>query len=224
MTLRVLLEHPGVVVIDKPPGLPVIPGRTPGPTVRAALEAQLGRAVWVVHRLDRDTSGALAFALDAQTHRELNQAFEQGRVQKRYLALVEGRLEREQRFEQGLVKIRGGRVRVTREGEQGLSAVTVVRPREVLPTATVVEAEPLTGRTHQIRVHLAAAGHPLVVDHQYGETTPVGPLARTPLHAERLVLPLSTGSVEVLAPLPDDFAEAVTLMRARTVAPAPAAP
>lgn len=220
MTLRVLVEHPRVVVIDKPPGVPVIPGRTPGPTVRSELEAQLGRPVWVVHRLDRDTSGALAFALDADTHRELNQAFEQGRVKKRYLALVRGRVERELRLEQGLVKIRGGRVRVTKPGEQGLAAVTVVRPQELLPDATLVEAEPLTGRTHQIRVHLAAAGHPLVVDHQYGDETPLGPLARTPLHAERLTLPLSSGALEVHVPPPADFTEALALLR--NVAPGPA--
>ena len=222
MNLKVLLERPGFVAIDKPPGLPTIPPRNSkdGPScARALLEAQLKRPVWVVHRLDRDTSGVLLFALDAQTHRRLSMAFEGGEIKKRYLALVEGRLEQEQLLSQALVEARRSRMRVAREGEAGKPSQTRVRPRTLFKAATLVEAEPLTGRTHQIRVHLTAAAHPLLFDHQYGRKDPVTAkqlggaeetiiLQRTPLHAERLEI----DGIVIEAPLPDDIAAALKLL------------
>lgn len=226
--LRVLFEGAGLLVVDKPAGVLVIPGRSEdaGPALREQLEAQLKRKVWVVHRLDRDTSGALMFALDAAVHRTLSVAFEEGRVHKRYLALVEGRVEAAQRVELAIAAGRKGRMRPVRPGEEGKPSVTLVRPVERFAKASLVEAEPLTGRTHQIRVHLTALGHPLVVDHQYGRDAaltaadlggegaePV--LARTPLHAARLEWPelpgVTAGTVE--SPLPQDMARALALLR-----------
>jgi tRNA pseudouridine32 synthase/23S rRNA pseudouridine746 synthase/23S rRNA pseudouridine955/2504/2580 synthase len=219
--LTLLLAEGPVVVVDKPAGAPVIPGREgeTGESVRARLEAQLGRRVFVVHRLDRDTSGALVFALTAPAHRALSMAFEEGRVRKRYLALVAGALEGERTVEAPLVPARRGRMRVARPGEEGKPSTTRVRPLEALPggEATLVEAEPLTGRTHQIRVHLLSLGHPLLVDHQYGrpEAWGGGLLARTPLHAARLEVPALEGlpPLSVEAPLPADMAAALTRLR-----------
>ncbi|MCI0572647.1 MAG: RNA pseudouridine synthase [Myxococcaceae bacterium] len=217
--LRLLHADPRLVVVDKPAGLPVIPGRgeEAGPSVRELLEAQLGRRVWVVHRLDRDTTGVLVFALDADAHRALNLAFEGSKVHKRYLALVTGRLEGPRTVDVPLVPARRGRMRPARPGEEGKPSITRLSPVEHLPGATLVEAEPLTGRTHQIRVHLRTVGHPLLVDHQYGEPGPWrgGVLARTPLHAARLELP-ATGGLPALtleAPLPDDMEAALRGLR-----------
>src|SRR5262249_37905722 len=114
--LRLLHAGEHVVAVDKPAGVPVIPGRDggDGPSVRALLEAQLGRRVWVVHRLDRDTSGVLVFALDADAHRELNLAFEAGRVRKAYLALAAGTLEGPRTVDVPLVPARRGRMRPAR--------------------------------------------------------------------------------------------------------------
>lgn len=222
--IPILLEREGLVVVDKPPGISVIPGRgsAEGPSLRERIEAQLGRKVWVVHRLDRDTSGALVFALDAETHRVLSVAFEAGQVKKRYLALVEGRLEAPQRIELALVPARRGRMRPVKPGEVGKESTTLVRPLERFTGSTLLEAEPLTGRTHQIRVHLRSIGHPLLVDHQYGRSEPfVGPqgghlLARTPLHACRVEWPtlpsLAGGGVD--APLAPDMERAVRSLTA----------
>ena len=110
-------------------------------------------------------------------------------------------------------------MRVAREGEVGKPSQTAIKPRALFPNASLVEAEPLTGRTHQIRVHLQAAGHPLLFDHQYGRKTPLTArelggegeaviLKRTPLHAERLVV----DGVAIEAPLPDDIAAALALL------------
>lgn len=218
--LRVLHAAGSLVVVDKPAGVPVIPGRgeEAGPSVRGWLEAQLGRRVWVVHRLDRDTTGVLLFALDPDAHRTLNLAFEAGRVRKRYLALVDGVLEGEHTVDVPLVPARRGRMRAARPGEEGKPSTTRVRALEVLPGATLVEAEPLTGRTHQIRVHLLSLGHPLLVDHQYTRPGPWGGgvLTRTPLHASRLELPAEggLGPLTLEAPLPADMAAALERLRA----------
>jgi tRNA pseudouridine32 synthase/23S rRNA pseudouridine746 synthase len=229
---RILFEGGGVLVVDKPPGVPVIPGRDGGPSLREALEAERGQKVFVVHRLDRDTSGALVFALNAGAHRALSVAFETGKVRKRYLALVEGRVEAPSLVDAPLVAGRKGRMRVARPGEpEAKASRTRVRPVETFLQASLVEAEPLTGRTHQIRVHLLSLGHPLLVDHQYGRDTPLTEkalggegeavvLARTPLHAARVEWPALPGveARAVEAPLPADMLRARELLR-RTNAP-----
>jgi len=226
--VRILFEGAGLLVVDKPAGMLVIPGRGEGgPSLRELLEAKRGRKVFVVHRLDRDTSGVLVFALDAERHRTLSMAFESGQVHKRYLALVEGRVEVPQLIDAALAPARKGRMRVARPGEEGKPSRTRVRPVETFAHASLVEAEPLTGRTHQIRVHLLHMGHPLLFDHQYGRDTPLtekdlggvgdaAVLARTPLHAARIEWPALPGvearTVEAL--LPEDMARAAALLRA----------
>ena len=183
--------------------------------------------MWIVHRLDRDTSGVLLLALDADAHRAASQAFESGRVQKRYLALVWPALETAVRIEAPLVPARRSRSRVARPGEEGKTAVTELRPLETHPPVQLVEAVPLTGRTHQIRVHLRHAGAPLLVDPQYGRPEPVTRahlggrgdgvlLGRTPLHAARVILPASDGlpAVDVSAPLPADMAAVLAAVSA----------
>jgi tRNA pseudouridine32 synthase/23S rRNA pseudouridine746 synthase/23S rRNA pseudouridine955/2504/2580 synthase len=226
--LRVLFEGAGLLAVDKPAGMLVIPGRGEGsgPSLREVLEAKLGRKVFVVHRLDRDTSGVVVFALAPEQHRTLSMAFESGKVRKRYLALVEGRLEAPRLVDAALVPARKGRMRVARPGEEGKDSRTRVRPVEVFTAASLVEAEPLTGRTHQIRVHLLSQGHPLLVDHQYGRDEPLtakelggegeeAVLARTPLHAARLEWPALPGvEARVLeSSLPEDMARTVELLR-----------
>ena len=230
--IPVLWSGAGLVAVDKPPGVPVIPGRTEGagPPLRARLEAQLGGPVWVVHRLDRDTSGVLLFALDAATHRAASLAFEQGRAEKVYLALVSPPLRGPLRVDAPLVPARRARMRVARPGEEGKPAVTELSPLETFGDVSLVEARPTTGRTHQIRVHLRHAGAPLLVDPQYGRAEPVTErvlggdsdavvLDRTPLHAARLVLPASEGlpALDVCSPLPPDMARAAALLRQRMV-------
>ena len=226
--VRVLLEEAGLLAVDKPAGMLVIPGRGEGsgPSLREVLEERLGRKVYVVHRLDRDTSGVLVFALEPETHRTLSMAFESGRVRKRYLALVEGRVEAPRVVDAALVPARKGRMRLTRPGEEGKPSRTRVRPVETFAAASLVEAEPLTGRTHQIRVHLLSEGHPLLVDHQYGRAEPLKAkdlggegeavvLARTPLHAARLEWPALPGveARTLEAPLEGDMARALELLR-----------
>jgi tRNA pseudouridine32 synthase/23S rRNA pseudouridine746 synthase/23S rRNA pseudouridine955/2504/2580 synthase len=228
--VSVLHRGRGYVAVDKPAGMTVIPGRGEQrtPSLVEHLERQLGARLWIVHRLDRDTSGVALFALDAAAHRTLSMAFEAGRVEKRYLALVRGELSEPLDLSTHLAPARRGRMRPVRPGEEGKPARTLIRPLERFgPRATLVEAQPLTGRTHQIRVHLLAAGHPLLVDHQYGQKGPIREsdlagageavvLARTPLHAAHLRLAQLPGidDAEIHSPLPPDMERAIELLRA----------
>ena len=225
-SIPVLWRGGGLLAVDKPAGVLVVPGRRDGASLRAQLEATLGHPLWVIHRLDRETSGVLLFALDAATHRAASAAFEAGLARKTYLALVSPPLDAPTLVEVPLLPARRGRTRLARPGESGKAAQTRLRPRESYPRGGLVEAQPLTGRTHQIRLHLQAAGSPLLVDRQYGrpqaltETALGGSgervvLARTPLHASHLVLEGGgiLPAVDVEAPLPEDMRAALALLR-----------
>ncbi|MGQ0508464.1 MAG: RluA family pseudouridine synthase [Myxococcaceae bacterium] len=206
----ILFEGDGWLVVDKPAGVLVIPGRAQGtPSLREQLEAERKQKIFVVHRLDRDTSGVLVFALNAEVHRELSMALEAGEAEKTYLALVEGALTEPMTVNAALTAGRKGRMRVARGGEEGKASITQLRPVESLRNATLVEVKPKTGRTHQIRVHLQSIGHPLIFDPQYGKDEPVAGLSRTPLHAAELRM---AGRV-FTAPLPSDLAQALTQLR-----------
>ncbi len=217
MALEVLFTKGGLVAVAKPPGLLVIPGRAPEDQVcaRDLLSAQLGQRVWVCHRIDRDTSGVVLFATDESAHRSASMAFEQGLAKKKYLALVEGVVSGPLDLQQPLIEGRKGKMRLAFPGEAGKDSRTLVKPIETFKTATLVECEPLTGRQHQIRVHLKASGHPLLFDHQYGrkEALVLGEftLDRTPLHAASLVI--ESLGVVVEAPLPDDFGKVISALR-----------
>lgn len=233
--LRVLHQGEGYVAVEKPPGLLVIPGRgeESGPSAREFLEAQLGQKVFVVHRLDKDTSGVLLFALEAAAHRTLSMAFEAGRVEKHYLALAVGNLAEPLDVKTPLAPARRGRMRPAKPGEDGKAALTLLRPLEHFGLATLVDAQPLTGRTHQIRVHLLSVGHPLLVDPQYGGRpkelserdlgggSDAVVLTRTPLHATRVTLPALEGirAVTLESPAPDEMAAALALLRSQTARP-----
>ncbi len=217
MTLEVLFTKGGLVAVAKPPGLLVIPGRSPEDQVcaRDLLSTQLGQRVWVCHRIDRDTSGVVLFATDEKAHRAASMAFEQGLAKKKYLALVEGVIDAPLDLQQPLIEGRKGKIRLAFHGEAGKDSRTLVKPVEAFKAATLVECEPLTGRQHQIRVHLKASGHPLLFDHQYGRKEPMVlgnfTLDRTPLHAGSLVI--ESLGVDVTAPLPEDLLEAIAALR-----------
>ncbi len=226
--LAILFEDEHVLAVDKPPGRLVIPGRSgPERTLQEELQQSHGR-LWIVHRLDRGTSGVLLFARSAAAHRELNLAFDRQQIAKRYLAIVRGAPQGELHVEVPIAPARRGRMRPARRGDdRGKAAATDVAvmerfsPRRGLPALALVEVRPRTGRTHQIRVHLAAAGFPLAVDPDYGDPEPLVDdagrilLARTPLHASRLELqhPASGRRLAIEAPLPPDLEAVLALAR-----------
>jgi RluA family pseudouridine synthase len=229
--LRVLHRDGLVLAIDKPAGLSTTPGRGhEGEPALSQLVREIAADAFPVHRLDRDTSGVVLFGLGAEAHRALNAAFELRRAEKVYFALVRGDLAAEKRCDGALVEGRRGTMRVARPGEEALEARTDVAPLERFGGFTACACRPRTGRTHQVRVHLAALGHPLAVDPRYGDAGPLlrsdlhpgaarptgVALGRTPLHASSLRVPHPSGRGFLLveAPLPLDLAEAIDLLRA----------
>lgn len=198
MNLRVLFDEDGVVVVDKPPGLEST-GRTPDDPggVQHHLQQQLRRRVWLVHQLDRDTSGVLVFVRKRSLVAVLSERSRvAGGADKRYLAVARGRLEGTT-VDAALAYERSLRRWVVRA--DGKSARTTFVARAVGGDATLVEATLHTGRTHQIRVHAAHLGHPLLGERRYADCTRA---PRQALHAWRLRL--SDGrSFE--APIPEDF-------------------
>ena len=186
---RLLLEDEQLLAVDKPPGRLVIPGRMAGePSLREELSARHG-PLWVVHRLDRGTSGVLLFARTAAAHRDLNMQFERGEPGKVYLALVAGRPPDRFERDDGVAPARKGRMKPVPLGDpRGKPARTAFRVLE--------RFEPRGG-----------AG-PLAD----GEGRPV--LARTPLHAASLTLRHPLGpSLTIEAPLPADLATALAALR-----------
>ncbi|AKU91296.1 RluA family pseudouridine synthase [Vulgatibacter incomptus] len=219
--MEILFEDDDLVAVDKPAGIPVIPGRNGGESLRDRLEAERGAKIWVVHRLDAGTSGALVFAKNAAAHRALSLAFEGREVEKRYLAIVEGEPAGDElRIDVPLHAARKGRMRPARPDEADAKpSVTDVRVLERLGSFSLVEARPLTGRQHQIRVHLKSIGHSLAVDPAYGSRErlelPGAKLERTPLHAARLSLPHPKGGrrLVVEAPLATDLTTFLDALR-----------
>ena len=218
--LTILFADADMVVVDKPAGMPTVPApdAPPGACVRKVLERQMGAAVWVVHRLDRDTSGVLLFARTADAHRRFCLAFEERRVRKAYVALTMGApVERAGRITTPLHPARRGKVRPATPGEAGAwNTVTrfVVRKRWSRGQAVValIDAHPETGRHHQIRAHLRSIGTPVLFDPLYGSRPASeldgAPASRLALHASRLLVPAdgtSGGFQAFEAPLPADL-------------------
>ena len=204
---RVLHDADGILVLEKPAGLPTVPYRLGEREhcLRAWAERQLGARVFVVHRLDKDTSGLVTFARDADTHRRLSQAFEQRRVTKIYFAAVLGHVaQASATIDAPLREFGSGRVAVDPRGKASVTRYTL---RERLRDADLLRVELLTGRRHQIRVHLFHLGHPLLGDPLYGQPRPVGGAGRLLLHAGELTIPSAAGApLRFESAPPEDFA------------------
>jgi 23S rRNA pseudouridine1911/1915/1917 synthase len=170
----------------------------------------------IVHRLDAGTSGLLVVAKDDDTHRALQILLGRHQVERRYLALVRGRVADPAFTVEAPLGRRGARVVIRRSS--GVEAATSFEVRELFPSATLLEARPRTGRTHQIRVHLAAIGHPILGDRRYGgggdDASRLG-LDRPFLHAGGLsfVHPATGRRVSVDEPLPEDLRPALDRAR-----------
>ena len=213
-TPTILYEDGEALVIDKPGGLPIERPRKGGPSMEDHLDAlRLGfqRAPAPVHRIDTDTSGCLLLARNPKALKRFAQAFEQRRVEKRYLGIVAGEVTGDEgTIELALAKIssaeKGWRMIPARKGKP---SVTHWRRLAVQGDHTLVEFRPETGRTHQLRVHAASGlGFPLLGDPVYGD----GPkhsegAPRTMLHAAGLAVQRDgKPPIEAVAPLPPEFA------------------
>lgn len=213
--LAILWENPRFVAVNKPAGLLSVPssaGREPS-VLKVLARMYPRRSHLAVHRIDRDTSGVLLVARDADAHRAANRWFEKHLIKKEYLALVGGHS-----------RLPAFRVNRPIEGKPSLTQVSVVeRFGNAGPSAAfLARARIATGRRHQIRIHLQAEGFPILGDTKYGGARTHAGLEfpRFALHAERLALPaeaedfgVSARDREFVAPLPGDFSEWLAWLR-----------
>ncbi len=229
----VLLEDDHIVVLDKPAGLLVVPDRfDPDVPNLASLFRSGGEKVFTVHRLDKDTSGCIVFAKTAEAHAFLNAEFESHTVVKRYAAICRGSLADETGVIDLPIGEDRGRHAMRVDRKKGKESRTEFSVTERFQGFTLVEARPMTGRTHQVRVHMMALGHPIVSDPLYGDGEPFflsrtkrnyrkgkkvekPLLSRTALHAESLVVrhPVTHEEIIVSSPFHKDMRSVVRMLR-----------
>ncbi len=224
MPLEVVYQDADLLVVDKPAGLTVHPG--PGHPRHTLVNAILALCSdlsgiggelrpGIVHRLDKDTSGLMMVAKNDAAHQSLSRQLKEREVDKRYLALVVGT----PRPPEGVIEAPIGRDPLHRQRMAvvpgGRAAVTRYRVREVVGGFSLLEVRPATGRTHQIRVHLASVGHPIVGDRVYSRRRAPF-LDRQFLHACSLAFrhPTTGELLEFTSPLPQDLQEALREARA----------
>jgi len=218
--LNVLYEDQDLLVLNKPPGVVVHPtaGRPRGTLVNALLYHYpelpgIGgvERPGIVHRLDKETSGCLLVAKTEKAHQALTRQFQMREIEKQYLALVHGIVKDEaRRITLSIGRHERERKKMGVRTRKGREAETATRVLRRLEDYTLLEVSPATGRTHQIRVHLSAIGHPVVGDKLYGgrrERKARLKAARQLLHAWKLSFthPGAGHRIEVTAPLPADF-------------------
>ncbi len=229
MDIDILHEDDALVAVDKPSGVSTIPNNdTPRESsLVGIMERKTGQKLFVVHRLDKDTSGVVLFAKTPEAHRALSMQFEGRKVKKQYLAIVKGEPE----FNEKTISIPMSKAKMHKRkaalASKGVETITMVRKiNRAAPPACrqgrqcdagtnaydIVEVEPVTGRRHQIRLHLKAIGHPLALDPIYGGPGPVKigeglVLNRMPLHAVSItaVHPATGKELRIEAPVPEEL-------------------
>ena len=201
--MKILYEDDALLFVDKPPDIIVARSHDPHePTLFDLATAHAGK-VFLMQRLDRGTSGVMFFTKRSEVNARLTRHFETKRIHKRYLALAEGELAEPQTIDAPLARIGPISFGVRDHGKR---AITGVAPLRATRRGSLVAVTLRTGRTHQIRVHLAAIGHPLIGDWLYGARNAARPM----LHAAELAMlhPLTNEPLRIAAPPPDDFVSA----------------
>ena len=201
--LEILYEDDALIFINKPPGL-VVQQRMyePDEPFLHDLVARHTSPAYLMQRLDRGTSGVIFFSKASNLNVRLTRQFERKRIRKSYLAICDGELAEAQTIDAPIARVGAIKFAVRDDGKR---AITHVHPRLATKQGSLVAVELETGRTHQIRVHLSAIGHPLAGDWLYGEKNAVRPM----LHAAELEMthPLTGKPLRVAAPVPEDFEE-----------------
>ncbi len=221
----ILFENDDILAVSKPEGQAAIPERRPtGGSLFEILSTRRDGKLYIVHRIDKETSGLVIFAKNAAVHRWLCRQFEDRTVAKTYLALCHGTVAEERGvIEAPLRQCGSGRVAV--DAARGKPSVTEFEVRQRHEPFALVTAYPRTGRRHQVRVHLYHLGHPIVGDPLYGDKALQQSGTRLMLHAWTLRVPLPSGRTLALeAPLSESFVDVLEAVGIAGSASDPGAP
>lgn len=205
MDLKILRDTKDYVVVDKPSGLLTMKGRgelEDENNLADILESEYGR-IFPVHRLDKDVSGVILFAKNAEAHKYFSSLFETRNLEKIYLALVHGRIMKPMTIDKPIKQRGSGRMSVAFDGKPSVTKFRVIKN---LKQMSLLEVSIVTGRRHQIRVHLYSEGHPVVGDNLYGDLVIQRKYPRLMLHSWRMKFQDMAGkNVYVEAEPPKDF-------------------
>ena len=221
--MDILYQDESIVVVNKPSGLLTIRDGYDAslPTVKSQLENLFPRC-WIVHRLDKETSGVLIVALDVTSHHFLNDQFQERNIRKKYHAIITSVPERD-RFDITLPLLTNGdrRHRTIVDEVRGKPAQSLISILKRFTEHSLVQIEPKTGYTHQIRAHLSSIGYPILADHLYSKNKdknnpPV--IERTCLHSFEICFlhPSSKIMMKITAPYPTDFKIALNEIKKRS--------
>ncbi len=210
--MQILHRDESILVVNKPAGLSVLPEgwEKDAPYLVKMLEEQVGK-VWVVHRIDKTTSGIIIFALTADAHRSLNIQFEKHEVEKKYHAILVGAPKWDEKVTKFPLRVNvGHKHRTMVDDKNGVRAETRFKILKRGQASALAEAMPMTGRTHQIRVHAYALGFPLLGDILYSAPA-TDLIARPALHANSLAFthPATQERTSFTAGYPEDFVSAL---------------
>ena len=212
--IAILYQDDGLLAVDKPEGVVSISEGGKGGLPELLREQGVyGGRLFPVHRLDRGASGVIVFAKDPGTHRFLNGEFDRRAVRKTYLALTRGFIAANRgTVNKPIREFGSGRMGV--DPKRGKPSVTEFEVQRRFAEYTLVRAHPLTGRRHQIRVHLYSLGHPIAGDLRYGERAAQEKFPRLMLHALEIEFALpSGGPVKIEAPVPESFSAVLEAVR-----------
>lgn len=224
--LDIIYEDESIIAVNKPAGLATVNERNAREGLAQSLSSQSGQKIFTVHRLDKETTGVILFAKNPDAHRELSIQFEKREITKTYLALAEGVLKVDEgRITYKLSPEPKNSFKMRIDEKKGKPSVTLFTVEKRFQNYTLLKVIPQTGRMHQVRIHLAAFGHPVVCDSLYGNKNPIylshikrhyrfkedrqekPLLLRLALHACRLEFfhPVSKEKLIIEAELPKDF-------------------
>jgi RluA family pseudouridine synthase len=214
--MQIIHADQTILIVDKPAGLSVLPEGwdKDAPYLVHMLEEKYGK-VWIVHRIDKSTSGILVFALTAEAHRSLNIQFEKHQVEKKYHAIFNGVPKWDEKTTKFPLRVNvGHKHRTMVDNRNGVRSETRFKILERYQAAALVEAMPMTGRTHQIRVHAYELGHPLVGDVLYSAPE-TDVISRPALHSYLLAFthPATGKMTSFQVDYPSDFQKAVNSLR-----------
>ncbi|MFA5105156.1 MAG: RluA family pseudouridine synthase [Candidatus Margulisiibacteriota bacterium] len=229
--IQIIYQDDSIIAVNKPAGITTIPSDTVAKenALNGMVERMCGQKLFVVHRLDKGTSGAVVFAKNAESHRSINMQFDQRKVEKKYIGIVKGCVdfqEKEIKIPISKSKAHSKKVALARTGIEAITRVSLLGRFDNYSLLGIV---PLTGRRHQIRLHLKAIGHPLAVDPLYGRKEPIYVsdivghggtndklvISRTPLHAGSISFmhPTENKIISIKADIPEDMSDFLKLLR-----------